>query len=348
MTLRYNTDDLREFANRLLKKTGLDNSLTLTLSEVLLEADLLGFYTHGFFRLPENIQWIEKGETRKSGEPNVLVDRGAIINWDAGYLPGPCVMNKGVKLLCDRAKTYGVATLIVRKSQHIACLAPYVLKAAEKGLLAWMVAATPAESQVCPHGGTKPVFSTNPFAFAAPTGDDPVLMDFSFAQTSGGKLKLANLEGKEMPFPCVLDEEGHPSQNPIDALKGGLLPLGGIDTGYKGYGLLLWSELLTTALGGWGRVNHPDDGDANSVTLQVMDPEAFAPQGEFMRQADYITEFCRQTPVREGEEQVRIPGSRALKRRLQQIADGVQLPPVIMEQLKPVAEKYREELPLSL
>jgi L-lactate dehydrogenase len=212
-------------------------------------------------------------------------------------------------------------------------------------MAAWMIAATPSESLVCPHGGIRSRFSTNPFAFAVPTGGDPILMDMSFAITSGGQLKQAYLEGRPAPTRCIVDRDGNPTDDPKAVLEGGLLPLGGLDHGHKGYGLMLWSELFTTALGGWGRADHPEDGDANSVLVQVLDPELFGSLEEFKRHADHLVRLCRDTPTRPGDPPVRVPGERALALKRRQLAEGVALFPLILPQIEPWAVKLHVPMP---
>jgi L-lactate dehydrogenase len=345
---RYRVEHLHQFASLLLQKAGLPEAMAATTAQVLLEADLLGFSTHGLMYLPANLEWLENGQTRTSGEPEVLVDRGSVISWNADYLPGPYVMVRAVDVLCERARSHGVATLTLRKSQHVASLAPHALRAAERGLAVWMVAATPAESLVCPHGSGRPLFSTNPFAFAVPTSGEPVLLDMSLAVTAGSQLKKAFLEGRRMPSACILDGDGNPSDDPAAVLGGALLPLGGLDHGHKGYGLMLWSELFTTALGGWGRADSPDDGDANSVLAQVIDPDALGSAEEFRRQADDLVRRCREMPTRAGDPPVRVPGERSLALKRRQLAEGVALSGHILPALEPWAERLEVALPVPL
>lgn len=336
----YKAPRLRKFAGQVLTRAGLEEPLALSMANVFVEADLLGYHTHGLFRLPQNVNWILEGSTRISGEPRVLTDRCGIINWDADYLPGPSVMMQAVDLLCNRVEQHGMASMTLRKCQHISCLAPYVLKAAEQGLVAWMVAATPAEKRVCPHGGKRPLFSTNPFAFAAPTQGDPILADFSFAETSAGRVRMTGLEGREMDFPCLIDKDGNLSTSPSDLSEGGLLPLGGINTGHKGFGLLLWSELLASSLGGWGRADDTGENEANSVFIQIMDPEAFSPGETFRNQADVVSKLCRHIlPIDPGKP-VRVPGDQALEKRKQQLKEGIDLPDAVVNVLTPLVDLY--------
>ena len=77
--------------------------------------------------------------------------------------------------------------------------------------------------------------------------------------------------------------------------KANIRPASKTMAGHKGYGLMLWNELFTTALGGWGRADNPDDGDANSVLVQVIDPEAFGSLEAFKRQADHLVHLCHVT-----------------------------------------------------
>ena len=151
-----------------------------------------------------------------------------------------------------------------------------------------------------------------------------------------------------MPSACIVDADGNPSDDPAAILGGALLPLGGLDHGHKGFGLMLWSELFTTALGGWGRADHPDDGDANSVLAQVIDPEAFGSTDELRRQADHLVGLCRETPTRPGDPPVRIPGERALALKRRQLTEGVVLSPLILPALEPWASRLDVALPAPL
>lgn len=346
-TLRWDADALLAFTVAVFERAGLSADRAHIVARAFLEADLLGFHTHGLIRVPQNIDWLKSGATRATGEPAVLQERGAVCNWDAGYLPGPYVMDRAIDTAAERARTYGCATLTIRKSQHVACLAPYVLKAADLGLAAWMVVATPAECLVTVHNGLRPLFSTNPFAFAFPTTGDPIFADMSLAITAGGKVKQAYLEGTPLPGKMIVDKDGALTDEPTALLDGALLPLGGVDHGHKGYGLLLWSELFTTALAGWGRLDEPADGDANSVFLHVVDPEAFGGLAQAERQAADLAARCRAVPTRPGCEAVRVPGDGALARKREQLAGGVALRPYITTPLETLATELDVAFPAA-
>jgi L-lactate dehydrogenase len=145
-----------------------------------------------------------------------------------------------------------------------------------------------------------------------------------------------------MPGPWLMDNQGNPSDDPAVMMAadppGTILPLGGMDLGYKGFALGLLVEALTSALGGYGRADDPGRWGA-SVFLQIIDPAAFGGLENFKRQMQWLTEASRANPVKDGNPPVRLPGQRALRLRDEQREQGVALYHTIMPALQPWAEK---------
>jgi L-lactate dehydrogenase len=106
-------------------------------------------------------------------------------------------------------------------------------------------------------------------------------------------------------------------------------------------------EALTSGLCGFGRASQPNNWGA-SVFLQIIDPEAFGGRQSFMNETEHLAESCRTTPTRPGDPPVRLPGSRALKLRQEQLHNGVRLYPAIIPPLKKCAEKYGFAFPKPL
>src|SRR5690606_202643 len=159
---RYNAQALRDFARTLLQKAGMDAAPATAVADTLVEGDLLGHDTHGLALLAPYIGEIENKSMAVSGLPETLSDRGASLLWDGRRLPGPWLIHQGLDTLTPRARQYGCATLVIRHSHHIACLAAYLLRAAEDGLLMTLVSSDPNGASVAPYGGTQAVFTPNP------------------------------------------------------------------------------------------------------------------------------------------------------------------------------------------
>ena len=325
-TPRLPVDAWQDVGAALFRAAGVDAVNAARIAEGFLAADLLGFHTHGYALLPQNLRWIRDGMTRVSGEPAVLSGRGAVLNADAAYLAGPLAMGWACEQGIQRAREHGVAVLTLRKCQHIGALAPYLLHIAEAGFAAFAMVATPEESLVTVEGAREPLFSTNPFGFSFPTSGDPVFLDMSLAVTAAGKVRVAERESRHLPGAWLLDEHGHPTDDPAALARGMLLPVGGADHGHKGSGLLVWSEMFAACLGGWGRLDRTGDDDANSVYLAVHDPEAFGGEDLVRRQASHVVELVRGLRPRSEGESPRVPGQRALALRREARELGLALP----------------------
>lgn len=353
MSPRYASQHLRQFASELFVASGLPRERAEVLAKVFLEGDLLGFTTHGMQRVASNLQWLLEGASRRDGEPEVLSDRGAVFNWDAAFLPGPWVVDCAIRQALERVSGHGVVTATLRRCQHIACLAAYLPQVIEAGHVAIITCATPAEHTVSTFGGIDPLFSANPIAMCAPGEEYPLLFDISLSVTAGGYVARARREGTRLPEPCLKDARGNITDDPAALQgppRGSIMPIGGAAHGYKGAALSIASEVLSMALGGYGRadVAAREDGEANSVFLQIIDPAAFGDPAVFRRQLAALQALVAGSRVPEGAPPARFPGQRAWRERQRQLVEGVALYPGIMQDLAPWAERLGVALPRPL
>ena len=347
---RYSADALRGFATALLEKAGLEGTPAATVAATLVEGDLLGHDTHGLALLAPYVKSLESGGMAKAGLPEVLSDRGAALAWDGRRLPGPWLVHSGIDALMPRARQYGSATLVIRRSHHIACLAAYLLRAAEAGFLMVLASSDPAVQSVAPHGGTRAVFTPNPLAIGIPTSDTPYLVDISASVTTNGMSARMHKAGRQFEHAWMLDAAGNPSHDPAVLAAdppGTILPLGGLEAGHKGFGLALMVEALTGGLSGHGRAD-PPDGWGATVFMSLYDPSAFGGSSDFLRQMDWLGTACRDNPPRPGVDAVRMPGDRGMARRADQLATGVALHPTIAPMLTDCAAGYGMEFPAPL
>ena len=102
------------------------------------------------------------------------------------------------------------------------------------------------------------------------------------------------MPARNSPAPWVIDAKGRATDDPNVLFadpKGALLPLGGLDAGYKGFGLALLIEALTAGLAGFGRAD-PSEGWGATVFVQALDPAAFGGDGGFGRQTARMADAC--------------------------------------------------------
>ena len=294
-TTRYRHTDLVDFARSLMLCAGMEPDKAEAVAQVLVQGDLLGHDTHGLAQLAGYLGEIESGSMRKSGTPLLLADFPAAVTWDGQRLPGPWLVLQAMELATRRAALQGTCTVVIRRSHHIACLGAYLQRATDAGLVLLLACSDPNAASVAPFGGLDAVFTPNPIAAGIPTSGAPVLLDVSTAATTNGLTNRLQKQEQRLPAAWVMDAQGVAGDDPAVLFatpKGTILPLGGKDSGHKGYGLSLLVESLTGALAGHGRAD-PPEGWGASVFLQIIDPRAFAGLDAFTRQTDHIAAQCR-------------------------------------------------------
>jgi L-lactate dehydrogenase len=329
----YMPEALRDFASALFAAAGLESDKARAVAHYLVEADLMGHTTHGLALAGWYLQSIADGVMQREGLHEVVSDRGPAIAWRGRRLPGAWLTSEALKTACERAATYGTATIAIADSHHIGCLAAYLPIATERGYMVSIASSSPSGAQVAPFGGRKGIYTPNPVAHGIPTSGDPILIDISASITTVNMAQRLTREQRHYDHDWLLDEAGNPSRDPRVIEQGGtLLPTGGIDHGQKGYGMALQVEAFTQGLSGYGRADTPKGTNA-SVTVQVFDPDAFGGREAFLRQTDWLVDACHANPPRPGIERVRLPGENALahKRRAEDL--GVVLFPGILEPL---------------
>jgi LDH2 family malate/lactate/ureidoglycolate dehydrogenase len=344
---RYRPADLIAFATDLFTAAGCDGDKPHTIAAGLVEADLLGHTTHGLHLAAGYLRELESGSMTARGEPLVVADRPAAVTWDGRRLPGVWLAAKAVDLAADRATIHGTATVVIRQSHHIGCLAAFLQRATDRGLMVIVASSDPAAATVAPFGGRTPVLTPDPIAVGIATDGDPILFDTSASITTNGLSDRLRREGKRFPGHWALDPAGHSTDDPAVIFSdppGTLLPTGGTDHGHKGFGLALLIEALTQGLGGFGRADRPTGWGA-SVFVQVLDPSAFGGLAEFRRQTGWTASACRASPTIPGVDAVRLPGERGLERKRRALAEGVELYPGIMTALAPHAERLCVKMP---
>jgi LDH2 family malate/lactate/ureidoglycolate dehydrogenase len=346
---RFAVEDLRAFASTLLAKSGLPADRAAVVGEILVEADLMGHTTHGLQLLAPYLQDIANGKMTGTGEPDVVADHGTAVTWDGRFLPGPWLVVRAIELACARAATHKTATVVIRRAHHIACLAAYLKRATDRGLMIMIGCSDPNVATVAPHGAIAGRYTPNPLAAGWPTDGDPVLLDISASTTTNGLTGRLHREGRgeRLGGPWLVDNKGQASDDPAVLLTeppGAILPLGGMDLGHKGFALGLLVETLTGALAGYGRAG-AEKRWSGTTFVQVIDPAGFAGREAFIRETSRMAELCRTAPVRPGNPPVRMPGERGLALRARQLEDGVVLHPGIMDALLPWSEKLGVSAP---
>jgi LDH2 family malate/lactate/ureidoglycolate dehydrogenase len=344
---RYRAEDLRNLVAAVAGKLGLEPDMARAMAARVVDADLLGHRTHGLAFFPAYLERIEKGAIAKSGSYDVLSDTGSVFAWKANRLAGAWMMEQATAQLIERAARHGVVAASIANCSHIGCLQAYLLPFTKRGLVVSVAASNPGVYSVAPFGGIDATLTTNPIAFGLPTSGTPILIDMSTSVASNALFTGYAARGELLPGQWLLDAAGNATNDPkalTTKPPGTILPLGGLDFGYKGFGLGLLVEALALALPGYGRAQQPD-AFGQGVFIQAIDSAAFAGREHFLREMDHLAESCRRSRPRPGTSGVRVPGERALASMAEQERHGVKVSDEALKRLAPWLEKTGVAMP---
>lgn len=347
---RFSSQSLIETAVALLQGAGMNAEQSTVVAEVLVEADLMGHTTHGLNLLPPYLKEIREGRMNVEDELDTISDAQTTAVWDGKYISGVYLTRRAIEEALAKSATTPVVTYTIRRAHHIGCLAAYMPMVVEAGRIGILYASDPRAKMVAPFGGVTPVYSPNPIAAGIPGGaNGPIIVDVSTSATAAGTVGRAKKRDESLPGEWLLTGDGTVTDDPnaLDKEGSSILPLGGTDTGYKGYALALIVEALTSGLGGFGRKDDPTNW-GTSVFLQVIDPEGFSGSAALEAEMDYLTAACRSSSPRGAGEPVRVPGDRALARKAEQLMNGVALPEEIFAAIENECRQAGVTVPSAL
>lgn len=344
---RYRKEDLLAFAESVLHAAGLDAAPARVTARTLVEADLLGYVTHGIQFLPQYCRELETGRMARTGDVDLVTDREHCLVLDGNLLPGPYCVHTAVDLLLARSAGQPLSAAAIRRSANTACLATYLLPIVEAGKIGIVMVSSPAGKAVAPAGGRAARYSTNPLAFGFPTGGDPILIDMATSATTNRLTEKLQRDGNQHRGEPMLDGDGNPTNDPFALTKergGAIRPFGGDTNEHKGFALALAVQAMSAALSGGGipEVGKPV---GSSTFVQIIDPDAFAGREAVMAELDHFVAALHDTPPRPGGSGVRIPGERAMAARRRQTESGVEISDELVRHVAPLAATYGAAFP---
>ena len=281
----------------------------------LLHASRMGIDSHGVRLVGHYCRMLGGGRLNKN--PQLTVEKrgaaSAMVHGDDGL--GHYAAYKAVEVGMELAREAGVGAVGVHHSSHLGAAGAYALAAAEQGFVAF--ATTNTDSVVALFDGAQKFHGTNPLAFAAPApGQRPWLLDMATSSIPLNRVMLHRSLDRTLPEGVAATPDGEPTTDPYQAEM--LLPLGGVDFGYKGAGLAgvatLFSALLTgTTLDAdfipmYGGEDISTPRNMGHFVL-VLDPERFAGRELFGAAMLQYLAGLRGSAVREGGK-VMAPGDR--------------------------------------
>lgn len=291
---------------------------------VLAEADSHG--GHGLVRLASYAAQVRAGKVHGQAIPALTHTRPGVASVDACDGFAYPALDLAIDWLASLAPEQGIGLAGIRRSGHCGAMGLVVERLARRGLVALMVANTPAA--MAPWGGRRPLFGTNPIACAFPRAHDPVVIDLSLSKVARGTILAAKRGGTPIPEGWALSPAGAPTTDAEAALAGTMIPMGDA----KGAALALLVEALAAGLTGSHYASEAssfldDKGPAPSTgqLLIAIDPAACGGG------VDHLASLFADIETEEG---ARLPGLSRFERRRRAEAEGLLIEPAWFETVR--------------
>jgi (2R)-3-sulfolactate dehydrogenase (NADP+) len=254
----------------------------------------------------------------------------AIIKSDARGGIAHLGFDRAFEALVAAAQSVGVALFTQRNAYTCGALGYFAERLAQRGLVA--LAAGNAPALLAGGGARKPIYGTNPLAFAAPQPHGPVLLiDQASSATAYVNIRAAAEAGTSLPEGWALDEAGEPTTDPSAALKGALLAFGGA----RGGNIALMVEILAAMSGGNWSLDAPSFLEGNRSPGVGMLLVALNPQ---LLDEDFSTRFSVQLQRLLVEYNVFVPGFEKAEALQKSVAHGLSVDADLIQKLKSVAK----------
>ncbi|MDC1535865.1 Ldh family oxidoreductase [Candidatus Thioglobus sp.] len=279
-------------------------------ADALINAEFDGQAGHGLSRIPSYVEQVLSGKVAGNVTPLLLSSKGSVIRVDANQGFAFPAISLALSEITKTCKSFGIAAASISRSHHFGQAGRHVERLAEDGLIGLMFGNTP--KAIPPWGGTKPLFGTNPIAFASPRETAaPLVIDMSLSKVARGKVMVANQLNEKIPEGWAIDQDGRPTTDAKKALEGAMLPIGDA----KGSALALMVEVLAAGLTGSNFgfeassfLNAEGDSPGVGQLIIAIDPSFFSGESFGERTETLVGAILEQPSTR-------LPGDKRLEKR---------------------------------
>lgn len=310
---RYEELKVRDKLYQILETRNLAQNETDALVDALISADKHGVHTHGLSVFTSHVERIDRGGYSIGIKPRIEKDYLAFMTVDAQNTIGFCSAKFCMEKAIERANDAGVYIVFCRNCNTYGAAFYYTKMATERNMIGITFSNSP--SAMAPWGGYEKMLGTNPFAIGIPGDKEgPILFDMATSIVAKSKINEASKRGESIPEGWAIDVEGNPTTDPIEAIKGIVLPM----AGPKGYGLALSIDIIAGLLSGAAYLNnvgrfYSEDNSSMNVgqVFTAINPKRILSDSFYSQVDEYIKEIKESKAI--GAGQVLFPGERKLK-----------------------------------
>lgn len=205
---RLSLAEATAFAHQLCLAHGASHAVASALADATVSAQAHGQHELGFGHLPDYLSGFATGRIATAAEPIVTQVAPAMIRCDAGRGIAQLGFDRAFPQLCSNAHQLGIALFAQFNAFTCGELGYYTRRLAREGLVA--LAFTNGSPLLTVAGQSRPLYSTNPIAFAAASAAGRLLaIDQASSATAYVNLLRAAEAGEAIPAGWAVDAQGN-------------------------------------------------------------------------------------------------------------------------------------------
>lgn len=330
-TVPFSLAAAHDLAVAALIGAGASPTMATSLARATVDADARNPSAVGFSHLVDYLESLVAGRINGKAAPRRTNPAPALIRMDADGGIAQLGFDLAFDDLVEKARTFGIALFAQENSYTSGELGDYVFRLAAQGLVG--IAATNGPALIAGSGGSKPVYCTNPLAFAAPRKSGaPLLIDQSSSATAFVNIRHAAARGEPIPAGWAVDAMGQPTTDAKEAMKGAMIAYGGP----RGANIALMVEVLAAGLSGanWS-LDAPDFASGDRTPGTGLTVIAIAPSLLDESFEDRLDAQLKRLSTDYG---IHIPGASKFASFITTRSEGIRLPSTLVSRISAFAK----------
>ena len=339
---------LRELSLQIFRAAGAPEEDARIVSEHLVDSHLKGHDSHGVWHMPAYARNMKRSYPVWERH-EVIRESPAMAIIDGQGVNGIVAMTHAIGIAVEKARTTTFGAVALRNVTHIGRVGAFPPRMAEQGMIG-MVWTNVGGMFMAPFGSADRRLRPGPMAYAVPRRDGPPFMlDVSMSVVAGGKVRQKMARNEPIPEGWLIDQEGQyvTDGQRYDSPDVGVLPLGGLQFGHKGYGLAMMMEMIVgpLSLAGCTKGDGADAG-GQGVMVLAIDIESFTDLDTYREEVEGLVAWVTSARPLPGFERVYAPGEIEEETERRRIEEGIDIPQVYWDEIGKVANELSVPMPV--
>lgn len=331
-------EEVESFAIRLLAAAGVARRYAEVTASNLLFGNLRGIDSHGVRLLTYYVPHLRAGTIRPDTQGHAIREAASLCVYDADSSLGAASAEACCEIAIRLATAQGIGMVTARHANHFGPAGFWAKRIAAAGHIG--LAFCNASPIVAPWQAKEPRYGTNPISMAVP--GNQFLLDMATTTVAANRIFKAYQTGETaIPEGWAMDREGRPTTDTAEAYSGLIAPLGG----YKGTGLAMMVEILTSVLAGGaigtevGGIRFTDRPVDVSHSFLAIDVEMWMPRREFDARLDKLASMVHSAAPAAGYDEVLVAGEPEERIEAERRLMGIPIPAADAESLQALARE---------